>query len=366
MEAAPDVAVVPLVAPVAAVPAPRAAARGQRILTHSAMDAWSRCETEYRLAYEEMIVPTTYPAALAVGSAVHAGVEALHLGRTLGEAIAQADRELQRQAERSRLHLDDDKADLEVQLSFDRARVWAMLHGWFARYDATSTAGIEMQGRGLHDRELEVLETELVLEAPLVNPISGRPSRTFLLSGKVDALVRRRDERYRTDPASGLLGWYIAELKTTGEELAEFEEAMTVSAQPAVYQTLALAHFDGRLGPLLGTVLDVIRKPTIRPKKGETPEEFARRALQEYQEEPDRFFRRTVLPTNERLRHEVLVTAWRIADGIRRAERFGYLQKRGPACRGGYGPCRYRSLCWYGERTDFTRKDTAHEELGPR
>jgi hypothetical protein len=69
---------------------------------------------------------------------------------------------------------------------------------------------------------------------------------------------------------------------------------------------------------------------------------------------------------NESLRREAMVNAWRIADGIRRAERYGYVSKRGPSCRGAYGPCRYRALCWHGDATGFTTKETEHEELADR
>jgi hypothetical protein len=138
---------------------------------------------------------------------------------------------------------------------------------------------------------------------------------------------------------------------------------MTVSAQPAVYKVLAEANFGDRHGPLLGTVLDVIRKPTIRPKKDESPAEFERRALEAYRAKPEEYLRRVTLPVDHLLRREVMVNAWRIADGIRRAERYGYVSKRGPACRGPYGPCRYRPICWHGDAGGFAIKDTAHEEL---
>jgi hypothetical protein len=336
------------------------AATTPRILTHSAMEAWSRCEVEYRWSYLEMVVPIEYPSALAVGSAFHAGAEQLHHRLPLAEAFRIAGRTLDRFVARARV-APPEGAPAEVldqQVLFDLSRVRAMLRAWFERW-FPARDGDDIR----HDGDLEIIETESKVSAPLVNPLTGRASRTFALAGKIDGIVRHRSDRYRCEAASGRPGWYIAEVKTTGEDLDEFVEAMTVSAQPAIYQVLAERAFGDDLGPLLGTVLDIVRKPTIRPKKEEAPAEFEQRAVTAYREEPERFLRRVVLPVSPDLRREVLVNAWRIADGIRRAERFGYVSKRGPACRGGYGPCRYRRLCWFNDRTGFVRKQTAHEEL---
>ena len=330
--------------------------RALRVLTHSAMDAWGRCEVEYQLCYEDLVVPSTYPAALAIGSAVHSGIEALHHGRSLAEAWVVAAGKMESFAVRARLSLDDaGKADLANTMAWDAAKVRAMLRAWFEQHDATTPTGAGPDDLTFLDRDLDIIETELALEAPLVNPLSGRPSRTFMLAGRVDAVARRR--------GNGADGYHLVELKTTGEDLNEFVEAMRHSAQPAVYQVLAEAHLGGDLGPCQGTVLDIIRKPTIRGKKDEVPEAFEARALEEYNKDPERFFRREVLPVNAALRREAMVNAWRIADGIRRAERFGYVSKRGPSCRGAYGVCRYRALCWHGDATGYVTKQVAHEEL---
>jgi hypothetical protein len=358
MEAAPDAAVGPMVVPPAATDAPRAAARGPRLLTHSAMETFGRCEVEYKLSYEELIVPTEYPAALAIGSAVHAGVETLHHGRSLTEAWVIAADKMETFAARARLALDEaGRVELADAAAWDAAKVRAMLRAWLEQRDQQAPCDAEPESLQFLDRDLEIIETELALEAPLTNPLTGRPSRTFMLAGRIDAIARRR--------SNGADGYYVVELKTTGEDLDDFVEAMRFSAQPAVYQTLVGAHLGDDLGPLLGTVLDIIRKPTIRPKKDETPEAFEARALDEYRKDAGRFFRREVLPVNDDLRREAMINAWRIADGVRRAERYGYISKRGPACRGAYGPCRYRKLCWFDDRSGYIKKLTAHEELAP-
>jgi hypothetical protein len=323
------------------------------------MEAFGRCETEYRLAYEELIAPTDYPSALAIGTGFHAGVELLHRGRSLEQAQLVAEERVEGLASRARSHLDADALSaLAEKVPMDLARVRAMLAAWFERWL------IPNHGDAVRvDRDLEVLETEMVLEAPLVNPSSGRASRTFLLSGRLDAIVRHRDDALRVRPGDGREGFYIHEIKTTGEDLDSFAEAMRFSAQPQLYGALAENHFGDDLGPLLGTILDVVGKPRIRPKKSESAVDFETRALEEYRADPERFFRRVVIPANPDARREALMAAWRVAQGIRTAERFGYLAKRGPACRGAYGPCKFQRWCWYDDHSGYAQKETAHEEL---
>lgn len=330
--------------------------RAPRLLTHSSMQAWSTCQIEYRLAYEDLIVPTAYPAALAIGSAVHAGIEVLQHGRSLSEAWVIAQGKMESFAARARLGLDEaGKAELAATMAWDAAKVRAMLRAWLEQHDSAPVTDAHPEALTFLDRDLEVVETELALEAPLRNPLSGRPSRTFMLAGRIDAIARLR--------SNGAGGLYVIEMKTTAEDLDDFVEAMRLSVQPSIYQTLVEAHAGVDSGRILGSMLDIIRKPAIRPKRDETPEAFEARALDEYRKDPARFFRRETVPVNESLCREAMTNAWMIADGIRRAEKFGFVSKRGPACRGAYGVCRYRPLCWHGDATGFVTKQVAHEEL---
>jgi hypothetical protein len=330
----------------------------KRVLTHSSMEAWGRCETEYKLAYEELITPTEYSAALAVGSGFHAGAEQLHHRLPLEEAFRVAERVVDRFVARARFGLAADATDaLDHHVAFDIARVRATLRAWYDRWLVPWTGD-----DGRQDRDLEVIETEAKVEAALVNPRTKRASRTFTLAGKIDGIVRQRDDERRRSP-DGADAWYIYELKSTGEDIDEFADAMQYSAQPVLYAVLAERQRGAILGPLLGTVMDIARKPTIRPKKDETPDAFEHRAAEEYAADPGRFFRRLVLPIDRSRMHEVMANVWLVAQAIRRAEREGYAAKSGPSCRGSYGPCRYIRLCRTGDQTGYVTKEAAHEEL---
>jgi hypothetical protein len=332
---------------------------GPRVLTFSAIEAFGRCEREYEIAYEQLISPVDYPSALAIGSGFHAGAELLHRGRPMYEALKAAEEQVERFELRARPHLDSEGlAALAESVPRDRARVRAMLTAWHDRWLVANNGAAARI-----DRDLDVIETELVVEAPLVNPVTKRASRTFLLSGRIDAVVRHRDDRHRFSSPDGTEGFWIYELKSTAEDLDTFSEAMRFSSQPQLYAALAENHFGGELGPVLGSIIDIARKPAIRSKKSESAVDFETRALAEYRAEPDRFLRRIVLPVDVDAKRDALLAAWRVAQGIRTAERYGYLKKSGPACRGPYGSCRFVRLCRYDDRTGYTRKETAHEEL---
>lgn len=85
----------------------------------------------------------------------------------------------------------------------------------------------------------------------------------------------------------------IWETKTTSDDIlpgGEFWLAVDLSWQDSLYQAAAEA---GALGDLPGTlthvIRDTVRKPNIRQKKAETPEEFGERAYTTMMAEPDSY-----------------------------------------------------------------------------
>ncbi|MBI5499782.1 MAG: PD-(D/E)XK nuclease family protein [Deltaproteobacteria bacterium] len=332
-------------------------ARQVRVLTFSSIETFSRCQHEYELRYERLLVPADYSPALAIGAGFHRGIEVLHLRGTLAGALAAASVEIEEHAAKARAVLDDlEAAALSESVRWDAAKTRGMVRAWHDRYVGPATAN----GGGVPyvDCDREAVEVELALEAPLRNPTTGRPSRSFLLGGRLDAVVRRRGA---TDS-----GWWLLETKTTSEALDSFVEAMRFSLQPSIYQTLAMEHLGDELGPPLGTMLDICVKPAVRPKKTETPTDFEQRVVETYAAEPDRYFARLALPLDEARRREAIQVAWRTAEAIRSSLRHGFLAKAGPACRGAFGPCKYMRMCRHGDLSGFVQKVIPNEELTPR
>ena len=340
-------------------PAARAVpGRRRATLTHSSLESFMRCPREFELAYRELLAPVAYPPALALGSAFHRGSETLHHGLRLEEALRVADEVIEGYVARAALGLSEERArELDDQGRGDRARVHAMLRGWYERHF------VPCNGDAVRcDRDLDVVETEVRIERPLVNPQTNRTSRLFLLAGRVDGIVHHREENFRRGP-SGVEGWHILETKTTGLNIEEFVETMGRSSQIAIYQHMAERSLGPDPRPLLGTVVDVVAKPKLRPRSGESLETFETRLVDLYRGEPDAMFRRVVLALDRDRMDETLADVWRIARQIRDAERHGFARKSGPSCRGPFGWCRFRRLCWENDRTGYVSKHVAHEEL---
>lgn len=129
----------------------------------------------------------------------------------------------------------------EEDAAIIRAKIRGLLRGYDARW---GNAG------------WETVSTEEEFHLPLVNPETGRESRTFTHAGKYDGIVRW--------PASGRL--LLLEHKTTTDDItdpnAPYWRRLQIDSQVSHYM---LANWQsGR--KLDGTLYDVLKKPTIRPK----------------------------------------------------------------------------------------------------
>ncbi|MEI7837954.1 MAG: PD-(D/E)XK nuclease family protein [Planctomycetota bacterium] len=128
---------------------------------------------------------------------------------------------------------------------------------------------------------------EQAFEIPLVNPGTGYPSRKFALAGKIDGVVQLPDGRLA-----------VLEYKTTSEDVAQGGEywlRLRCDGQISQYVLAARA-----LGFDVATVLyDVTRKPTIRLRQNETPEQYGQRLLADIGERPDYYYQRREVPRLE-------------------------------------------------------------------
>jgi len=127
------------------------------LVTQSSMRCFRACPRRYQYSYVMRVRPVVKPDALRSGSSVHRGIEALRLGMSLDEAC--------------------ERLDKEDPYDWNRER--AMLVGWVARW-------------GDPTRGIQAVEKEF--EIDLVNPATGKASKTFRLAGKMDAIFEG-DER---------------------------------------------------------------------------------------------------------------------------------------------------------------------------
>src|SRR6478752_3299151 len=173
-----------------------------RVLSNSEAKTFRRCAREHYLAYRLLKRPLRKAGPLRFGTFVHDGLEAWWLAAKASLPPA----------ERLELALTAVRRDTTVD-AFDLVRAEELLLAYEARWG---------------DADLEVLEVEVQFSAPLVNPSTGKASKTFVVGGKIDALVRRKSD--------GTL--LVVEHKTAGEDISagsDYWRRLRIDAQVSTY-----------------------------------------------------------------------------------------------------------------------------------
>jgi hypothetical protein len=240
-----------------------------------------------------------------------------------------------------------------TEWAVERETLEALLAGHFWRYqqEPASANGAPPAGN------MEFVAVELAFELPLANPATGAVSRTFRLAGKIDGIVRLGDGRLA-----------VLEYKTAGEDIgpdAEYWLRLRCDGQISLYVLAARA-----LGYDVATVLyDVTRKPTIRLRQKETPEQFGERLLADIGERPDFYYQRREIP---RLEDELALfraELWQQAQHLIALRRRAALLPDPAAAhfrnvgRMTCGQCEFADLCLSGIRVDPARPPASYQIL---
>jgi hypothetical protein len=231
--------------------------RIMELLTNSRRSCFQRCRREHYYDYILGWRPLVKNEALGFGQLFHCGLEQWWL----------AYQDMQK-------HLDPLDADPHHALRLALAGIEAGFYGVAEEAELNYFHLRQAQElmRGYHYRwaptmaEIEVLEVEVKFESALVNPVTGRPSRTFRLGGRLDAIIRYRDH---VPILAGRV--YIVEHKTTSADLdpsSDYWLRLRIDGQVSTYYNgaKAMGH------EVRGCLYDVVRKPTLKPKLA-TPEE---------------------------------------------------------------------------------------------
>lgn len=326
------------------------------VITNSQMKTFRRCAREHYYAYTLGYRTVAQEEALRFGTLLHLGLEAWWLQlkqiQEAPEPIAGSPLEYAIEAMRGRA-FDD----------FELVRAGVLLQGYDARW---------------RDEPLEVLSVESEFRAPLVNPETGAPSRTFELGGKLDVVVR--------DVGDGFVK--LVEHKSSSDDIStgsDYWKMLQLDPQVSTYFAGGkAAGFD-----IAECVYDVIGKPGLRPLKAtplesrkytragalyanqreqdETPEEFRVRLTEHIAESPERYYVRGKVVRLESEQADAAHDAWTTARLIRDAE----LAKRWPrnpdSCRRYGRMCSYFDVCTGAASLEdaarFRRVDNPHEEL---
>jgi hypothetical protein len=232
------------------------------------------------------------------------------------------------------------------------------------------------------------ISDEEMFQLPIINPETGKSSRTFTHSGRYDGRILDRNG-----------GQWLLEHKTCSEDIedpaATYWRRLVIDSQVSGY---VLANWqDGR--KLTGTLYDVIRKPGIRPKKipkaeqthivangqyhgfsvphelrmavsggqdSECPRLFEMRLARDCIDNSLRYFQRRPIP---RLDNDLLEYAgelWDVAQTIMDARRTERHYRNSSACVTFNTPCEFLSVCSGFDSVDSDRwrkAEMVHDEL---
>lgn len=234
----------------------------------------------------------------------------------------------------------------------DRAKAEALMRGYDARWREA--------GYVCEDKEVQFCHE-------LQNPATGRKSRRWRMAGKYDGLVSKDGD-----------GWLL-EHKTTSDDLSPestYWKQLAIDSQVSHYM---LARWqEGQR--LVGTLYDVIRKPTINPKKltkgdqqaflagrtyygvrfddtfvvewqrdveaRETPEMYGARLTHDCTvERPEWYFQRREIPRLDRDILEYAGELWEVGQQVSAARKSGVHYRNSGACAMFGRPCEFLGIC---------------------
>lgn len=248
---------------------------------------------------------------------------------------------------------------------FDLARAEIMLAGYDARWSSDM------------DR-YEVLAVETEFSAPLVNPETDAPSRTWTLGGKLDVVVRDLAEKR-------LL---VVEHKTASGDVgpgSDYLKRLRLDGQISVYYAGAEA-----LGyPVQACLYDVLVKPALRPLKAtprearrytakgalyanqrdqdETPEAFRERVALAVSEAPNDYFLRTEVVRLEAEMRDSMADVWQLGRALRENQLAARFPRNPDACVRYGRTCEFFQVCTGEASLEdpslYRRSEHVHPEL---
>lgn len=298
-------------------------------ITVSAAKKFNNCPRAYYYRYVAELVPAgRTDSALGIGRAVHDALEIWHRDgdfATAGSGLMAA----------------------TYHNEYDRAKAAAMFFVYVHRYPTETFTPVEL---------------ERVVDAPLRNPDTGRPSRLFEYRGKLDGDVERK-------------GRWLLEHKTAASVNRAYLEKLWMDLQIHAYAPV-LASIIGE--PVEGVIYNVLLKPSLKPytantkrPRDETPEEYWLRCV-EWCLRPDSYHREELLLSDVQIAetaHDLWQTAQAIIWTRQQARRVGIhaWRRNTDRCQDYYRDCDYCPLCRSGGNsllidTLYEHKQ-AHSEL---
>jgi hypothetical protein len=204
------------------------------VSTYSMWSLFRNCRKAVEWRYLEQLVPIQRDRNLHFGSIIHECLQTWHQQRDLDEVLALIDRlcpyRLQDESQRRDRHL-----------------AIAMMTAYATRYGA---------------EEFEIVALEKTFEGSITNPATGAASRSFVLAGKVDGIVRIGGD------------YFVLEHKTAAQIDGDYLEKLWTDFQITLYshyveQTMGI--------PITGILYNVLVKAKLKQGQGETEEDYQER-----------------------------------------------------------------------------------------
>jgi len=326
------------------------------VLTFSALNTFRNCPRKYKHRYIDCLRPREKAESLSFGSVIHSAIELWYRSapdnNRLWTVLDFIDQQFPQRA-----------GDDGQKATWNLAR--AMFTGYASRYAS---------------EDFEIVEVELPFTGEIRNPDTGRPSQTFVMAGKADAIVKRTD------------GMYLLEHKTASSIDANYLDKLWTDTQIALY-----SFYLRQIGyPIVGIIYNVLLKSRLKQKAGETEAEYearrmelaaknksgrstAKRQMPESDEEfqarlaewyarPEAFHREHIYLSEDRLAR-LQEEGWEITQQYLDARRRGKWLLNTSNCFSFQRPCEYLPFCQSGFNPNVADNlyeiVPPHEELTP-
>lgn len=321
------------------------------VTTYSMWSLFRNCRKAVEWRYIHELVPLSRDANLGFGTVIHKCLELWHGQRDLAAVLAFVDGTYPARA-----------------YDEDQRREWHLATAMMTAYAAKYA-----------QEEFEVVSLEQVFEGEIVNPATKHPSRSFVLKGKVDGIVKRGGE------------YFLLEHKTAAQMGADYLERLWTDFQVTLY-----AHYvEQALGiRISGIIYNILVKAKLQQSRGETEAEYearhaelaakaksgkssAKRRMPETDEEfqarlaekyaePDMLHREVLYLSRERF--EVLRSElWELTQAYLEAKRRGVFYQNTAFCFHHGKPCPFFALCRSNGNPNvienFYQRVPANEEL---
>ena len=319
--------------------------------SYSMWSLFRNCRKAAHWRYLKELVPLENDQHLSFGSLIHGCLEVWHQSRDLAAVLDRVDRACVNRAQDE-----------------EQRRVWhlatAMMRGYAARYPT---------------EDFEVVALEKEFQGEIINPETGAASRSFVLAGKVDGIVRIGDQHFLLEhkTAATIDASYLERLWTDFQitlYASYVEQALGIRVAGILYNVLVKARlqqsageteaeFEARRADLVAK--SKTGKSSAKRRMPETHDEFQARLAAKYAE-PEMFHRELLYLSRDQfttLRSEL----WELTQAFLDARRRDVWYQNTSFCFQYGKPCPYFALCRSGGSPNvienFYEHRAPHEEL---